>query len=223
MRNSFLAATCGIALVLGGETSAHEGRETGRIESQFQDLFSGKTGKARIQEGIAQELFHRLEHDRREARDRAPEWFRASEETRTGAVTGLISGARSPVMAGRNGWLGGLGGGWMGRWARGVTGGVASGLGLWWGVAPAGSPPQAVAPPGNAALMSASFGAFKPKVRYYWDAGTFFVESDNMPDGMPDKMVGITAWQQQIPLGWVAVLRGASVEPAEAPGAAVLR
>ncbi|MEY5010394.1 MAG: hypothetical protein RLZZ253_1533, partial [Verrucomicrobiota bacterium] len=200
MRNLFLAATCGIALVLGGETSAHEARETGRIESQFQDLFSGKTGAVRIQQGIAQEILHSAEHDRREARDRAPEWFRASEETRTGAETGLISGARSPVMAGRNGWLGGLGGGWMGRWARGVTGGVASGLGLWWGVAPAGSPPQAVAPPGNAALMSASFGAFKPKVRYYWDAGTFFVESDNMPDGMPDKMVGITAWQQQIPL-----------------------
>ncbi len=206
-------------LVLGGETSAHEGRETGRIESQFRGLFSGKTGTGRIQEGIAQELLHSSEHDRKEARDRAPEWFRASEGTQTGAVTGLTSGARSPVIAGRNGWLGGLGGGWMGRWA----GGVASGLGLWWGVATAGSPPQAVAPPRNAARMSAAFGAFKPKERYYWDVGTFFVESDNMPDGMLDKMVGINAWQQQIPLGWVAVLRGASVEPAEAPGAAVLK
>ncbi len=48
--------------------------------------------------------------------------------------------------------------------------------------------------------MAASFAPFKPKVRYSWDENFFYEESDNMPDGMPNKMVGITAWQQQIPL-----------------------
>ncbi len=55
-------------------------------------------------------------------------------------------------------------------------------------------------PLGNGALMAASFAPFKPKVRYYWDGTTFYEESDNMPDGMPNKMVGITSWQQQIPV-----------------------
>ena len=50
--------------------------------------------------------------------------------------------------------------------------------------------------------MAASFGAFRPRVRSYWDATTFYVESDNVPDNtrMPNLMVGITSWQQQIPL-----------------------
>jgi len=58
-----------------------------------------------------------------------------------------------------------------------------------------------VAPPGNAALMQASFGTFKPGVRIYNDALYFYVESDSMPDAtlMPSPMVGITAWQQQLP------------------------
>jgi hypothetical protein len=58
-----------------------------------------------------------------------------------------------------------------------------------------------VTPPGNAALMQASFGAFKPGVRIYNDASYFYVESDSMPDAtlMPTPMVGITAWQQQLP------------------------
>ncbi len=54
--------------------------------------------------------------------------------------------------------------------------------------------------PGNAALMAASFAPFKPKVRYSWDESFFYEESDNLPNGMPNKMVGITSWQQQIPL-----------------------
>ena len=54
--------------------------------------------------------------------------------------------------------------------------------------------------PGNAALMAASFAPFKPKVRYSWDESFFYAESDNLPNGMPNKMVGITSWQQQIPL-----------------------
>lgn len=58
----------------------------------------------------------------------------------------------------------------------------------------------ASAPAGNGALMAASFAPFKPKVRFYWDASTFYEESDNMPDNMPNRMVGITSWQQQIPL-----------------------
>jgi arylsulfatase A-like enzyme len=58
------------------------------------------------------------------------------------------------------------------------------------------------APAGNGALMAASFAPFKPRVRFYWDATTFYEESDNMPDNtmMPNLMVGITSWQQQIPV-----------------------
>lgn len=55
-------------------------------------------------------------------------------------------------------------------------------------------------PAGNGLLMAASFAPFKPKVRFNWDPTTFFVESDNTPDGMPNKMVGITTWQQQVPI-----------------------
>jgi arylsulfatase A-like enzyme len=58
------------------------------------------------------------------------------------------------------------------------------------------------APAGNGALMAASFVPFKPGVRFYNDASYFFVESDSMPDAtlMPTPMVGITAWQQQLPI-----------------------
>ena len=58
------------------------------------------------------------------------------------------------------------------------------------------------APTGNGSLMAASFGAFKPRVRFFWDGTTFYEESDNMPDNsmMPNLMAGITSWQQQIPL-----------------------
>jgi len=56
--------------------------------------------------------------------------------------------------------------------------------------------------PGYGAAMAASFGAFKPRVRAYFDATTFYVESDNVPNPaiMPTLMVGITSWQQQIPV-----------------------
>jgi arylsulfatase A-like enzyme len=60
--------------------------------------------------------------------------------------------------------------------------------------------PLASAPAGNGSLMAASFAPFKPKVRYYWDATTFYEESDNMPDNMPNRMYGITSWQQQVPI-----------------------
>jgi arylsulfatase A-like enzyme len=58
------------------------------------------------------------------------------------------------------------------------------------------------APAGNGALMAASFAPFKPRVRYYWDATTFYEEADGMPDNtmMPNLMTGITSWQQQVPL-----------------------
>ncbi len=59
-----------------------------------------------------------------------------------------------------------------------------------------------VSPAGNGALMSASFSPFKPNVRFYNDANYFYVEGDSMPDAtlMPNPMVGITAWQQQLPI-----------------------
>lgn len=65
------------------------------------------------------------------------------------------------------------------------------------------APGVAAAPPaGYGPAMAASFGAFKPRVRHYWDATTFYIESDNVPhpDLNPTPMVGITSWQQQIPL-----------------------
>ena len=53
-----------------------------------------------------------------------------------------------------------------------------------------------VAPAGYGATMTASFSPFKPHVRTYHDATTFYVEGDGMPDPalMPTPMVGITAW-----------------------------
>jgi len=56
--------------------------------------------------------------------------------------------------------------------------------------------------PGSGALLLASFTPFKPSVRFYNDATYFYIESDSMPDAtlMPNPMVGITAWQQQIPI-----------------------
>ncbi len=58
------------------------------------------------------------------------------------------------------------------------------------------------APSGNGLLMAASFAPFKPKVRYYWDSNYFYEESDGIPDRtrQPNLMVGITSWQQQVPL-----------------------
>ncbi len=58
------------------------------------------------------------------------------------------------------------------------------------------------APAGNGLLMTASFAPFRPRVRSYNDGTYFYVEGDNVPDPaiMPSPMVGITAWQQQIPL-----------------------
>jgi arylsulfatase A-like enzyme len=63
------------------------------------------------------------------------------------------------------------------------------------------SPPPA-SPAGNGTLMSASFSPFKPNVRFYNDAAYLYVESDSMPDAafMPNPMVGITSWQQQLPI-----------------------
>ncbi|MFM8468709.1 MAG: YHYH protein [Limisphaerales bacterium] len=54
-------------------------------------------------------------------------------------------------------------------------------------VAPAGLPPQA-----------AAFQAFAPKVSVRADGQFLYVESDGMP--AHNLMVGITAWQQQVPL-----------------------
>ena len=61
---------------------------------------------------------------------------------------------------------------------------------------------EAAPPAGYGTAMTESFGAFRPRVRSYFDATTFYVEADNVPDPalMPTPMVGITSWQQQIPL-----------------------
>lgn len=50
----------------------------------------------------------------------------------------------------------------------------------------------------NIQLMASSFGAFKPRVRHYWDESWFYIESDGIAEH--EMMTGITAWQQQIPI-----------------------
>ena len=56
-----------------------------------------------------------------------------------------------------------------------------------------------VGPSGNGQLMAASFAPFKPKVRYNWDGTTFFIEGDNMPDGMPNRMASRVWFAKRFP------------------------
>ncbi len=51
---------------------------------------------------------------------------------------------------------------------------------------------------GSAARVAASFAPFAPKVKTRSDANFLYVESDGRPSH--NMMVGITAWQQQVPL-----------------------
>src|SRR6187402_3094472 len=55
------------------------------------------------------------------------------------------------------------------------------------------------APASSAArpAQAAAFTAFAPLVKVRWDERTLFVESNGMP--AHNLMVGITAWQQQVP------------------------
>lgn len=60
-------------------------------------------------------------------------------------------------------------------------------------------------PPGSLSPMSStkpwqiqSFAAFQPKVRARWDDNFCYIESDGLPTH--PMMVGITAWQQQVPV-----------------------
>jgi|GEM_PF-3057627 len=50
----------------------------------------------------------------------------------------------------------------------------------------------------RAAFLTAAFQPFSPKVQTHWDDLYFYVASDGIPDHR--LMVGITAWQQQLPL-----------------------
>lgn len=61
---------------------------------------------------------------------------------------------------------------------------------------------SAVLPAGYGSLLTNSFAPFKPQVRFCWDNAFFYVESEGFPSRslMPNLMVGITSWQQQIPL-----------------------
>lgn len=61
-------------------------------------------------------------------------------------------------------------------------------------------PPAAAAGADGTAVPSpaAVFAPFAPAVRTRWDDTHFYVESDGMPDH--PLMVGITAWQQQVPI-----------------------
>ncbi len=70
----------------------------------------------------------------------------------------------------------------------------------------------------NGTLMAESFAPFKPSVRFYWDSNSFYVESDSMPNAtlMPNPMVGITSWQQQLPitLGYFGNITNSEPDPA---------
>ncbi len=52
--------------------------------------------------------------------------------------------------------------------------------------------------PGRAPAQAASFARFSPKVGLRWDEQFLYVESNGLPSH--NMMVGITAWQQQVPL-----------------------
>ena len=51
---------------------------------------------------------------------------------------------------------------------------------------------------GKRPIQAAAFEAFAPKVSVRWDEKFLFIESNGMP--AHNMMVGITAWQQQVPL-----------------------
>lgn len=53
-------------------------------------------------------------------------------------------------------------------------------------------------PQGPAPKQAASFAMFSPKVTTRWDENSLFIESNGLP--AHNMMVGITAWQQQVPL-----------------------
>jgi phosphatidylethanolamine-binding protein (PEBP) family uncharacterized protein len=62
---------------------------------------------------------------------------------------------------------------------------------------PQGQPIKAAAP-SSQPMQAAAFGKFAPRVSVRWDERFLFVESNGLP--AHKMMVGITAWQQQVPL-----------------------
>ena len=65
-------------------------------------------------------------------------------------------------------------------------------------VKPPAAPSAAPGPATPAPAPAAIFAPFAAHVRTHWDGQFFYVESDGMPDH--PMMVGITAWQQQVPI-----------------------
>ena len=67
---------------------------------------------------------------------------------------------------------------------------------------PAPRPSIPSSPPKNSLgpkpAQAAAFDSFAPKVKTTWDKQYLYVESDSIPDHQ--MMVGITAWQQQVPI-----------------------
>lgn len=78
----------------------------------------------------------------------------------------------------------------------------SSGAPEWFSQAKAAPTSSSSASFARAERIAESFAPFKPKVRYTWDENYFYEESDGFPDRtrMPNLMVGITAWNQQIPI-----------------------
>ena len=58
--------------------------------------------------------------------------------------------------------------------------------------------PRASAPAQKRPAQADAFSAFAPKVAVRWDEKVLFIESNGLPSH--NMMVGITAWQQQVPL-----------------------
>jgi hypothetical protein len=60
------------------------------------------------------------------------------------------------------------------------------------------SPIAPVIPKTSTGFMDSAFAPYKPAVSTRWDAGYFYVASNGMP--AHNMMVGITSWQQQVPI-----------------------
>ena len=60
------------------------------------------------------------------------------------------------------------------------------------------SAPAAAAVPGDAPAIVQHFKPYQDTLKLRWDRDFFYVESNGMPDH--PMMIGITAWQQQVPL-----------------------
>ena len=60
------------------------------------------------------------------------------------------------------------------------------------------NPVEVVLPKTNTAFIDSAFAAFKPAISTTWDNNYFYIASNGIPNH--NMMVGITSWQQQVPI-----------------------